>query len=242
MFRFYTPVLILQGFCLYHAYRTGRSQTWFYLIIFLPLLGSILYLYDTFVTRRNIEDLSEGLMQTMNSNRKIELLEKERKIADTINNKMALADAYLEIGRVEEAIHLYKLCKQQQPSNKDNIKKLMQAHYLNKDYDKVVGLGSELEMDYEFRNAPERIALAWSLHETGASDAAAKEFDAMDVRYSNYLHRFEYAKFLNLTNQYPLAKAKLEELIEEYQDMSMHEKRFKREIHREAKKLYLSLK
>ena len=85
MFRFYTPILILQAFCIFHAYKTGRSQRWFYLIIFLPIIGCVLYLYDTFITRKNLEDLSEGLKQTINSNRKIEQLEKKRSLADTIN-------------------------------------------------------------------------------------------------------------------------------------------------------------
>lgn len=242
MFRFYTPILILQAFCIYHAYKTGRGQTWFYLIAFLPVIGCVLYLYDTFATRKNLEDLSEGLKQTVNSNRKIELLEKKRALADTMNNRIQLADAYLEIERIDDAIELYTLCLEQQRNNKDIIQKLVQAYYFKGDYTTVIQYAKQLTGDYDFRNSEARIAYAWALHYAYDSEKAAQEFEAMDVRYSNYKHRFEYARFLTETDKKEQAKAKIEELISEYRDMPAHERSFKKDSYRKARELYHTLK
>jgi len=242
MFRFYTPVLILQAFCIYHAYKTGRKQTWFFLIIFLPLIGCGLYLYDTFVTRRNLEELSEGIKQMANSNRKIELLEKALKLSNTSNNKIVLADAYLEVERIDEAIDLYNSCLVKGQQNIDLLKQLIKAHFLKKEYSTVVQYGNQLKGLNEFRRSEARIDYAWSLYHAYDKEKALKEFESMDARFSNYPHRFEYAKFLLEIDQKTDCKNKLEELIEEYKEMATHEKRFKKDVYRKARELYYTIK
>ena len=95
MLRFYTPILILQIFCLYHAYKSNSQQKWYWLIIFFPFFGSLLYLFDTFYTRGNIRSLTEGVKGMMNSNYRLEQLERELKFSDNVSNRVNLADAYI---------------------------------------------------------------------------------------------------------------------------------------------------
>lgn len=241
MFRFYTPIFILQVFCIYHAYKNSRGNTWFYLILFLPFLGSLIYLYDTFFTQRNLENLSEGLKSVVNSNRKVELLEKQLKFANTLNNRLALGEAYLEIGRAKEAIELYNASLNPNSPQTDILKKLAEAHYFIKDYALVINYGQQIKKSIEFKNSDAHIAYAWSLHLTNDNENAQKEFEKMNVRFSNYKHRFEYAKFLLATDQKAAGKSKLKQLIEEYQDMLSHEKRFKKTTYRAVKALYATL-
>lgn len=242
MFRFFTPILILQAFCIYHAYKTGKGQTWFYLIIFLPFIGSLIYLYDTFLTRKNLDDLSEGIKQAINSNRKIELLEKQLRLANTQNNRIALANAYLEIGRAEDAIKLLSNSPNLQSPQPDILFQLIEAHYLIKDYTSVVKYGNLLKNNRDFKNSDARIAYAWSLHYAYDNEKAQEEFEGMNVRFSNYKHRFKYAKFLLGIQNHHAGMQKLEELIAEYQDMSHHEKRYKKNIYRAAQQLYANMK
>ena len=242
MFRFYTPILILQAFCIYHAYKNNRKQTWFYLIMFLPLIGCALYFYDAFVTRRNLEELTEGIKQMANSNRKIELLEKALRLSNTTNNRMALAESYIEFNRIDEAIELYNSCLIKGQQNPDLLKKLIQAHFLKKDYLIVVQYGNQLKGSNEFRNSETRVSYAWSLYHVYDKDKALEEFEAMDARFSNYPHRLEYAKFFLEIGQKENGKNKLEELIEEYKDMDAHEKRFKKNVYRKARELYYTVK
>lgn len=238
MFRFYTPIFILQVFCIYHAYKTGRSQKWFYLIIFLPVIGSLIYLYDIFFTQRNLDDLSEGVKQVINTNHKIETLEEQLRLTNSQNNKMALADAYLEIGRTDDAIELYQKCLNANFPQTDVLLKLIEAHYSKKDYSSVVQYSNSLNNHPEFRNSEARLAYAWSLHYSDFHEKAQQEFEAMDVRFTNYKHRFEYAKYLIAIQNNATGKSKLEELIKEYQDMSGYEKRYKKDIYRAVNQLY----
>ncbi|HEY8937946.1 MAG TPA: hypothetical protein VIM65_22140 [Cyclobacteriaceae bacterium] len=110
LLEYYSPLLILQGFCLYHAYKNHAEQRWYWLIMFLPGIGCIIYLYQNFYSSRNIKNIEQGLKQVVNSNYKIEQLEKSLRFVDNYANKLNLADAYMDHGRFKEAVDLYQGC------------------------------------------------------------------------------------------------------------------------------------
>ncbi len=74
MFRFYTPIILLQAFCLYHAYKRNEEQKWFWIILIFPAIGCLIYLYHTFYSKENIEDLTEGVKTSFINNYKIDKL------------------------------------------------------------------------------------------------------------------------------------------------------------------------
>ena len=57
MLGLYTPVFLLQAFCVYHAYRNNVEQRWYWLILFFPLFGCIIYLVQNFNTASTIKSL-----------------------------------------------------------------------------------------------------------------------------------------------------------------------------------------
>lgn len=243
MYGYYTPILLLQAFCLYHAYRQNNLQRWLWLIVFIPVIGCLIYLYDSFGTRINVGDVQEGMKAAMDSNYKTSKLEKEIKYAPTVKNKVRLADAYMGNNRVQEAMDLYKSCLNGLfASDTDLIRKLVKASYLVKDYAAAVQYGQQLKDEKIFRNSDERVAFSWSLYFLGQIADAENNFKDMDAQFSNFPHRFEYAKFL-LDNQRPAeAKAKLEELLDEIEHMDAFEQRQKRPIQRNIKQLYSEIK
>jgi hypothetical protein len=68
-----------------HAVRTGRMQPWLWIILFIPGLGSLIYIL--------VGDLA----------RQVE-------IAPTVHNKLRLAEECLRLGRAQEAAGLYATC------------------------------------------------------------------------------------------------------------------------------------
>ena len=239
MFRFFPLILVLQGFCIYHAYKNYNLQWWFFVIFFLPLIGSLIYLYVHFYSRKNIENFSEGVKSVLNTNYQIEKLEKEVKVADTTTNRIRLADEYVNVGRVEEAIGLYqKSMTGISADDPELLLKMMKASYLHKDFKRVVECGEKIKNDYAFKNAEERVAYAWSLYYLGQSDSAETHFQDMNARFSNYMHRLEYSKFMQITERPTEAKNLLAELMEEYDQLDSYEKRLKKPIMKEIKQLY----
>jgi hypothetical protein len=238
MIGFYTPVLILQAFCLYHAYRNNSMQTWFWLILLLPGIGCAIYLYHHFFNKSNIETLAEGVKNVVNTNYKLEQLERAHRLSDNITTKTNLAAAYVAYGRFDEAIALYKECLSGFMADDPILQmKLLQTYFLKPDYAAAVTLGRNLEAEKEFRKSDERISFAWALYYSGNTVDAEKEFQDMDKSSANHWKRMEYAKFLMLTGQRQVAHEKLNTLLEEFELMRGGERKVNSSTIREVKDL-----
>lgn len=241
MFRFYPIVIVLQGFCIYHAYKNNNLQKWFFIIFFLPLIGSLIYLYVHFYNRKNIDDFSEGVKSVLNTNYQIEKLEKELKVADTTTNRVKLADEYLHVGRVEEAVDLYKSSMNGiSEDDPELLMKLIKAGFLIKDHQTVIRCGDKIKSDFAFKNSEERVAYAWSLYYLDRKEEADLHFKDMDARFANHKHRLEYSKFMMAIERPKAAKDLLGELLDEFDQMDGREKKLKRTTWKEVKKLYRS--
>ncbi len=238
MFKFTSIILIVQLFCMYHAFKHRREYYWYLLILFLPFLGSVIYLYVHFATRQNIDTVKSTIQTTVNSNFEIDQLLKESKYADTITNRIKLADAYASKTKYLQAIALYDSCLE--GYNKDDHKtreKLMVARYFVGDYSEVIKHGNLLKDDVAFKKSESRIVYAWSLSADGQNEKAETEFQDMDVRFGNYVHRTEYAKYLIEQQRPKESKELLLSLKDELAHMDNHERRQKKDIAKEIDKV-----
>ncbi|MFT5147553.1 MAG: hypothetical protein ACI81Y_000299 [Glaciecola sp.] len=234
MLPLFTPILLLQGFCLYHAYQSKVEQKWFFIIGFIPLIGCLIYLYNHFYSRRNITDLKEGMKEVVNTNYEIVKLENDLAFANSITNNTRLADKYLEMGRFKDAAKHYEICVNRFDDDDDDhiLMKLVETHYSDKNYTEAVKFGERISQYTDFEDAEERICLAWSYFHTGNSAKADEHFKAMDSTLTNYIHRIQYSYYLDKTNRKKEALQKLNLMSEEYNQMNPHEKSQKRHINK----------
>jgi hypothetical protein len=231
MYEYFYPLFALQAFCIYHAYKTRQDQKWYWMIIFFPYIGCLIYLYEAFYSRRTVSTITEGLKQVVNSNYRVEQLESAVKFNNSAQNKLALADAYCAIGRNAEAVSLYTDCLTGHLADDSSLRiRLLRAYYLNDQLEDAVRLGAELAGDKAFRNSEERISLALAYHRLGNNDMATREFEAMDRTFTNFEHRHAYAQYLLVTGRKEEARAKVSELLSEIDMM----KDLERRTHREA--------
>jgi hypothetical protein len=238
MIGLYTPVLILQAYCLYHAYQHNAVQHWYWLIIFLPGIGCALYLYHNFYNRDNIQSITEGVKTVVNSNYKLEQLEKAYKLSDNITSKTNLANGYVKYGRYDDAIKLYEECLSGFMADDPTLQMLLlQAYFLKEDYESAVSVGKNLQAEKSFQNAEERIAFAWALHRSGKTELAEATFMDMNKSFSNYKHRVEFGKFLLTTGKKEALRDVLASLQEEFELMKSADRRFNSDIIREAREL-----
>ncbi|MBX2828960.1 MAG: PLDc N-terminal domain-containing protein [Flavobacteriaceae bacterium] len=242
MFRFIPVIAIVQVYCLYHAYKNRADQKWFWLIILFPLLGAIIYFYDHFYNRENLESISEGFKGIVNSNYQIEKLENQLETTDSDLNRTNLADHYMEVGRYRDAIKLYASCLSAKPEEQTHIlTPLIAAHYYNGDYAQSVAYAEIIKDQKGFRKAPEKVAYAWSLYQIGETRKAEETFLEMDSMFTNYPQRLEYAKFLNEIGSSSEATKYLKKLIAEFGKMQPQERRDKRLIFKSIKSFKDSL-
>lgn len=238
MYGLYTPVLLLQAFCIYHAYKNGVEYKWYWFIILFPLFGCVFYLIHHFNKRASITNITEAVKGVVNSNYKIEQLEKAYDFSDTLTNRVNLADAYMSVGRYEEAIKLYNECLTGFMADDTGLRmKLLHALYVNHNYQPAVDLGTELERDPLFKKSLSRIAYAWALHHSGRTESAEKIFLDMDKTNTNYEHRVEYCKFLQQVGRTEDMQAKAKEVLTEFEFMRGPERKLHRNTMNELKEL-----
>ncbi|HEY0656474.1 MAG TPA: hypothetical protein VGD65_25245 [Chryseosolibacter sp.] len=238
MYGLYTPVLLLQAFCIYHAYRNGVEYRWYWFIILFPLFGCVFYLIHHFNNRASINNITEAVKGVVNSNYKIEQLERAYEFSDTLTNRVNLADAYITVGRAEEAINLYKQSLTGFMADDIGLRmKLLHALYVNHSYQQAVDLGSEMEGDNTFKKSLSRIAYAWALHHSGRTDSAERVFQDMDKTNTNYEHRVEYCKFLQQVGRTDDMRTKAQELFSEFEFMRGPERKLHRDTINELKDL-----
>ena len=223
-------------YCLYHAYTSHTERKWFWIIIFFPIIGSLFYLYDTFYSRNNMDNLSEGVKNVFISNYKIDKLEKQLKYSDTVSNKIELADEHFQAGNYDRSLTLYKSCLNGvHKEDSKLLSRILNIFYLKKDYQSAIDYGEQIVDENLFNNSEEKIALAWSYFHLDNYQKSENKFKEMDLRFSNYKQRFEYANFLNLTNRTSESTSKLHELLNEIDAMDNFEKRAKKFIYQEIK-------
>src|SRR5829696_7536428 len=92
---FYYITFGLQAICAIHCLRRGTQNKWIWIIIFLPLIGCIIYIFTEMFTGREMQEVQSGLGSLFNPSGRISRLEENLRFADTFQNRVILADAYL---------------------------------------------------------------------------------------------------------------------------------------------------
>ena len=238
MIGFYTPLLIVQAICLYHAYRNSAEQRWYWFIILFPGIGSALYVYHHFYSRENVSTITQSIKEIVNSNYRLEELEKALKFSDSAANKINLADAYVQYGKYDEAMALYKDCLRGFMADDPPLQmKLLHVCFLKKDYPSTVSCGSALESEKTFKNSESRIAYAWALYHIGQTEKSGEVFEDMNKSFTNYKHRLAYCHFLKQNNRAEDLRNLLTELLEEFEHMKGNERRTYRSLIQEIKEM-----
>ena len=157
--------LAFQAYCFYHIYKNQDKAYWYIIIILFPFIGGLIYFVKS-ANERNSFTLETSNVAPVLSNSRIDQLEKQVELADTVSNKIRLADAYVEQGDYNESIDLYLSCFNKFTEDDDELnEKLLGAYYLSNDYINTIALGKKLENYRFFANAKEKTYYAWAYFE-----------------------------------------------------------------------------
>ena len=100
--------LIVQIYLAVHAGRTGRYW-WIFIILFFPLVGSIIYFFVEYLPE--INTMSKIKKSRISDKPKdIRLLQRELEITDSVKNRLNLAEAYFHQNQYQESIELLEQC------------------------------------------------------------------------------------------------------------------------------------
>ncbi len=224
---FYIITIALQAICVIHCIRKGKQQNWIWLIVFLPLIGCLVYFFSEILTNREIRTVKSGVGEIFNPSGSIKKLEENLRFSDTFNNRVALADAYLAAKQTGKAISLYEdSLTGAFTENEYVIAQLVSAYYAEKRYEDVLRIVPKIYKLPQFPRSKAHILYSMSLAYSGKDEIAEKEFLGMKGRFSNFEARYYYALFLQKNSRNPEARQVLTEIVEEIPQLSGVEKRY----------------
>lgn len=233
---YYYLVIAFQAYCIYHAYKNNSSYYWYFIIFFIPLLGCLVYLFTQVISKNDVSNITEEINTIIHPTKKINDLEKELAFSNTFQNKINLADAYVENKDYKNAIHHYETALIGNFKNDPHtINKLVKCYFKVDDFDKVITYSKQIDIKKEFKDSLLFYALA--LEEKGDFLEAEQQLKNLNQRFSKYSERLELANFLIRRNKKEEAKEVLEEIQTEMETMTSSNKKRYRFINQESKKV-----
>jgi hypothetical protein len=221
----YYVVVGLQVICVVHCLNRG-NQRWIWLIVFLPLVGCIAYFFTEILPLNQLGGMQAGIGAIFNQAGRISRLEENLRFADTFNNRVMLADAYLSNGRTDEAIELYTSSLTGAfTENEHVLGKLIVAYFEKERFDEVLSLARKIYGRPGFKGSKAHILYARALELAGDPAGAEREFGMMKGRYAFFEARYQYGLFLQRAGRAAEAKNIFREIANESSHLGSRERR-----------------
>jgi hypothetical protein len=227
---FYFISIALQAICVIHCLRRHNEQRWIYLIIFLPMIGCLAYFFTEVVDLRRLRTPQPGSFSGLiNPAGRIRKMENTLRFADTFNNRVMLADAYLFVGRTDEAIGLYtESLTGAFTENEHVIKQLIAAYFQKGMYAEVIAMAKKLYGRPQFARSKEHVLYARALENTGDLEGAEREYVKMKGRFADFEARYQYGLFLRAVGREKEARLVFGDIADEAPHLSSRERRSNR--------------
>jgi hypothetical protein len=108
----YLLVIAFQVFCIVDVIRRGRSTIWIMALVFLPLASGIAYFIVEILPglqgHRHVRAARQKIADTIDPERELRAAQQALDVADTMANRIRVADALTALGRHAEALPLYR--------------------------------------------------------------------------------------------------------------------------------------
>ncbi|HHL31949.1 MAG TPA: hypothetical protein ENJ41_05125, partial [Oceanospirillales bacterium] len=136
-------LVIIQIAFAIHVVKTGREIYWIFIIVFIPIIGISLYFFTQILPElgqsRTANKAKNSLLKAIDPKRELRKKKQQLELANTLENKIKLADECLEAGMTEDAIELYQASlKGVGEGDPDILVKLAHAYFKNRDFELTI--------------------------------------------------------------------------------------------------------
>jgi len=228
-------LLLAQIMCAVHVVKTGRPYYWIYIVIFAPMVGMLAYfvveMLPDLLGTRSARSAVAGVGRALDPGRAVREAERNLAMAPTTERKAALAGAYLDAGRVEEAVSLYRDTLTGVHANDPSLMQgLARAEFAHGNFAEVVRVLDALrEANPNFQSADCHLLYARSLEAQGEVDAALHEYEALAPYYPGQEARCRYAMLLEKAGNHRDSQRVFREICQSVEMSPRHARRLQRE-------------
>jgi hypothetical protein len=209
----------LQLLCLAHVMRTGRRCQWLFIILAVPLVGCLAYLFleilpdvgNSRATRQAVRDIGAVIDPERGLREKTERLA----AADTVENRAALAEECLRRGRPADAERLFRSSLSGvHATDQALMLGLARAQFALEDYVGACATLDRLRAAHPDLDCPEgHLLYARSREQRGEVEQALIEYAALVEYYPGEEARCRLALLLQKTGRVAEARALFEQVV-----------------------------
>lgn len=129
----YLALVAIQVLCVIDVIRNGRNQIWIMALVFLPGPSAIAYLvlevYPRLRGNRHVRTARAAVVARLDPEKELRAARAALDLADTVANRLRLADALAALGRYAEALPLYREAVARAPIDMRTAEKLARAEF-----------------------------------------------------------------------------------------------------------------
>lgn len=231
----YIVQIVLMVTCIVHMIRGGRNTVWAMVIIFLPLIGSLIYIAMEMVPdllgSRGARQMSRGLQRVADPHRDLRAARREVELSGSVDARKNLAEQYVLRGQYGDAISLYEGSLVGQFANDPALLQgYARALFLNGD-----GAGAQAALDRlqaadpNFVSADAHLLYACALELQGKDSEALDEYARLVPYYPGEEARCRYGLLLAKAGDRARAKEMFQEVVRSVDGAPRHYRQAQRE-------------
>ncbi len=215
---YFLLIAIQIGFAI-HVVKTRREIYWIYIIMFLPGIGMAIYFFTQVLPElgqsRQVNNAKSSLLKAIDPQRELRKRKQQLELANTLDNKLKLADECLEANLIDDAIELYQACLTGVgEGDPDIMVKLAKAYFANEHYNKTIQILDEIiKENPNYHSTDGHLLYARSLEKLGEIDKALEEYEVVAQNYPGEEGRVRYGLLLQQQGQMQKAQKVFEESI-----------------------------
>jgi hypothetical protein len=209
----------LQLLCLAHVMRTGRRCQWLFIILALPLVGCLAYFFLEILPdlrhSRVARQAARDIGAVIDPERELRELAERRAEADTIENRVALAEECLRHGRAAEARQLFQSCLTGVHAGDHALMLgLATAQFALKDYGGACDTLDRLRVAHPKLECPNgHLLYARSKEQLGETEQALIEYATLAEYYPGEEARCRLALLLHKTGRVAEARTLFQQVV-----------------------------
>jgi hypothetical protein len=189
--------------CVVHSIRTGNVFPWIYVMVFLPGIGPLIYLFMVIVPdlfrSRSAQRFRSGAARAIDPNKDYRAAMREVEMVGSVDAKRALAEQLLQRGQFADAIEVYRSALQGQfATDPALLVGLARTQLLSGD-----GAGAQTSLDTlqaadpKFNSEDAHMIYARALELQGKDDEAVGEYARLVGYFAGEEARTRYAQLLD---------------------------------------------
>jgi hypothetical protein len=231
---FILTILIQAGFVI-HVLKTGRNTIWIWVVILLPLAGSLAYLIieilPELVGSRSARRAASGVRRTLDPTRDLRDAKHQLRVTDSIESRRRLADELYARGEYADAKAHYRAgltgLFEHEPLL---LLGLARTEFALADYSAArATLDLLIEKNPDFKSQEGHLLYARSLAEEGSLEKAFEEYRVLVNSFTGAEARYRQAMLMRRMGKEEQARRALQLLIEDGELSSKHYRREQKE-------------